>query len=317
MQQIAKKRRIAIDGWLNIHKPVGMSSAQAVAAVKRALSPEKVGHAGTLDPLADGVLPIALGEATKTVPYLMDAWKSYRFSIRWGEARTTDDAEGEVVAISDKRPGWLEIERVLPQFTGEIAQVPPSYSAIKVEGKRAYALARAGEAPVLAARPVTIHDLQLIQDDTNRQSAFFVTCGKGTYIRSLARDMAAALGTLGYVSALTRAQVGAFTIEHAISLDFLEKIVHNPDSAGGWKLADVVWPLSVALDDIPAQTIDEADANRLRYGQSITAHGLDIDGPIALYTPAELVAIGERRGRVIAPKRVFNLQNEKELEDVD
>jgi tRNA pseudouridine55 synthase len=309
--------RYIIDGWLNINKPLGITSAQAVAAVKRILRPEKVGHSGTLDPLADGVLPIALGEATKTVPYLMEARKSYKFTVRWGEARSTDDAEGEVVKTSPNRPSWLEIERAIPKFLGEISQVPPAYSALKVDGKRAYALARAGKPPELAPRKVKIYDFQLLQDDSSRQSTFFVTCGKGTYVRSLARDIALALDTVGYVSALTRTKVGAFTLDHAISLDFLEKIMHNPDSANGLSLAELLWPLSAALDDIPALTVDQAEAARLVHGQGIAARGLDHDGAIALFYNQDLVAIGERRGRVIAPKRVFNLHQHKETEDVD
>lgn len=295
----------ALHGWLNLYKPYGMTSTQAVGAVKRLLRPEKIGHAGTLDPLAEGILPLALGEATKTVPYMMDARKTYQFTIGWGEARDTDDAEGTVIARSDIRPISDEIVSILPRFIGEIEQIPPAYSALKIDGKRAYDLARAGKNPEMKSRKVRIDTLELVKAEEN-QASFEVTCGKGTYIRSLARDIAQGLGTVGYVSALRRSRVGVFDAADAISLDFLEKLVHNPTFSVEKLLAETLKPLSTALDDIPALTVDRADSHRLRQGQAISSESSDNTVMVALFHAETLVAIGERRGHEIVPKRVFN-----------
>jgi tRNA pseudouridine55 synthase len=309
----SKPPRRPIHGWINLYKPYGMGSTEAVTAVKRLLRPEKIGHAGTLDPLAEGVLPLALGEATKTVPYLMDARKIYQFTLTFGESRTTDDAEGEVVAISDHRPTQAEIEAVLPQFTGSISQIPPIYSAIKVDGQRAYDLARAGHIPEMKARQVMIYELMMAaasaakQSIKQEQATFRATCSKGTYIRSLARDIAAKLGTLGYVSTLKREGVGAFLANGAISLDFLEEIVHNPTSSGDLSLEGVVQPLSLALDDIPAFAIDNVQASQLRHGQAIASVHPIIGGVAAAFSGGQLVAVCERQNELWKPKRVFNL----------
>ena len=208
-------------GWLVLDKPVGMTSTQAVGAIKRLFTRKRAGHAGTLDPLASGCLPIALGEATKTVPFVMDGRKVYRFTVRWGEERDTDDADGRVTATSDARPTRAAIEALLPRFTGTIAQVPPRFSAIKIEGERAYDLARDGETVELAARPVEIHRLELVDMPDADHAEFEAECGKGTYVRALARDIGRALGCFGHVEALRRKAVGPFGENDMISLEQL------------------------------------------------------------------------------------------------
>lgn len=313
MSSTTKRPRNAIHGWINFNKPYGMGSTDAVSAVKRLLRPEKIGHAGTLDPLADGVLPLALGEATKTVPYLVDAKKTYEFTVVWGQSRTTDDAEGEVTATSSHRPTHRAIDAIIPQFTGVIQQVPPIFSALKVDGKRAYDLARAGEAVELKSREVTIYDLQMLNvpdgaDPIAGDSARFrVTCSKGTYIRSLARDMALALSTVGYVSALKRTAVGGFCLQDAISLDFLEEIVHKATSFSDPSLLGIVLPLSAALDDIPAIAVDVAEATRLRQGLSIAHHAQISSEIAAAYLGQRLIAMCLHEAGVWKPKRVFNV----------
>jgi len=252
-----------VNGWVVLDKPLGMTSTQAVAAVRRLLDAAKAGHGGTLDPLATGILPIALGEATKTVSYVMGGRKIYRFTVRWGEARSTDDAEGPVTAVSDRRPSRAEIETVLPGFQGEISQTPPAFSAIKVEGERAYDLARAGEAVDLAPRLVWIERLTLLRQLDADHAEFEAVTGKGVYMRSLARDLALALGTVGHVSALRRIAVGPFTESQAISLESLKALGHIPAASGQ------LLPVEAALDDIPALPLTDAEALRLRSGQSV------------------------------------------------
>ncbi len=274
---MARRRKGArIDGWLVIDKPAGITSAAAVSRVKRALGAAKAGHAGTLDPLATGVLPIALGEATKTVAYAMEGSKSYRFTVRWGEQRTTDDAEGEVVACSDKRPSRAEIAAALPRFAGELEQVPPAYSAIKVEGQRAYDLARAGEAPELAARRVRIERFELTAVPDADHAVFEALSGKGAYMRGLVRDLAAALGTYGHIAALRRLSVGRFSEAEAISLDKFESLGHSPAAL------EHLLPVETALADIPALALTEIEAKLLRSGRPVqvlrTADRAKIDG---------------------------------------
>ena len=252
-----------INGWVVLDKPLGMTSTQAVGAVRRLFDAAKAGHGGTLDPLATGLLPIALGEATKTVSYVMDGRKVYRFTACWGEARSTDDAEGPVTARSDRRPSQAEIEAALPRFQGEISQVPPIFSAIKVEGERAYDLARAGETVDLAARLIWIERLTLVGQPDADHAEFEVVSGKGAYMRSLARDLALALGTVGHVSALRRIAVGPFTESQAISLESLKALGHIPPASGH------LLPVEAALDDIPALPLTDAEALRLRSGQSV------------------------------------------------
>ncbi len=260
----AKPRGQPIHGWIVLDKPPGMSSAQAVAAVRRSLNVAKAGHGGTLDPLATGVLPIALGEATKTVAWAMAGRKTYRFTLRWGEARDSDDAEGRVIATSPVRPAAADIAAALPRFIGIVEQRPPVFSALKIAGERAYALARAGERPELAARLVEIAELRLIALPDRDHAALEAVVGKGTYIRALARDLGAALGTLAHITALRRLAVGRFRLEDAISLEILAALGH---SAGAFRH---LLPVETALDDIPALALTEAEAHRLRCGQAVT-----------------------------------------------
>lgn len=261
---MARKRKgNKIDGWINFYKPAEMTSTQALGKVRWLLQAQKGGHGGTLDPLAHGVLPIALGEATKTVNFAQDHIKTYLFTVCWGEQRSTDDAEGEVVAASDKRPSAAEIEAILGDYIGDIEQTPPAYSAIKIDGQRAYDLARDGQTPDIKARTVYIEDLKLLEAERDT-ARFELVCGKGTYVRSLARDMGLRLGCYGYVSALERTQVGPFLAENAISLETLEKIDINSE------LDAVLLPLSFVLDDIPALELKPQEAVRLKNGQALS-----------------------------------------------
>src|SRR5438552_4415688 len=230
--QVRKRERRDVHGWIVLDKPVGMTSTHAVGVVKHLFQAKRAGHAGTLDPLASGCLPIALGEATKTVPFVMDGRKTYRFTVRWGEERDTDDAEGRVVETSSARPTADHIRALLPRFTGTIAQVPPRFSAIKVDGERAYDLAREGETVELAPRPVDIHRLELVETPDPDHTVLEAECGKGTYVRSLARDMGRALGCLGHVSALRRTSVGPFQEDDAVVLDRLRQATapEHPES---------------------------------------------------------------------------------------
>ena len=256
-----------LHGWIILDKPVGLGSTQAVSAVKRILreagEPKtKVGHGGTLDPLASGVLPIALGEATKLAGRMLDATKDYVFTVRFGEETDTLDAEGRVITTSNVRPNMDTVNAVLPRFTGTIEQVPPAYSALKIEGKPAYQRSRAGEQVEMKARAVTVHELRLLESSA-KEATLFATVSKGTYIRSLARDMAKALGTVGHVTRLRRARAGPFTLEQAISLDFLA------DAAKARQFDGAVLPLTAALDDIPALPVTPGQAQLLRHGQTL------------------------------------------------
>src|SRR6476619_828508 len=237
-----KRERLDVHGWLVLDKPVGMTSTHAVSVVKRLFQARRAGHAGPLDPLASGLLPIALGEATKTVPFVMEGRKTYRFTVRWGEERDTVDADGRVVAVSPARPGRAAIEALLPGYTGTISQVPPRYSAIKSEGERAYDLARDGETVELAARPVEVGRLELVDTPDPDHAVLEAECGKGTYVRSLARDLGRALGCFGHVSALRRAAVGPFGEETMILLEQLEALCHRAAS-GEASLAYALMPV--------------------------------------------------------------------------
>ncbi len=259
-----RTRGRAVNGWLIIDKPAGLTSAQVVGRVRRLLDARKAGHGGTLDPLATGLLPIALGEATKTVSYVMDGAKSYRFTLRWGQATETDDVEGAVVEENPERPPAEAVEAVLEQFHGWIEQVPPVYSAIKVDGRRAYDLARAGEAPELAARPVWIGRVALVDAPDSDHAVFEVECGKGAFMRALARDIARALGTVGHITALRRTRVGPFCEDDAISLETLETLGHSAAASGH------LHPVEAALDGIPALDLTEAEAGSLRCGQTVS-----------------------------------------------
>ena len=309
-----RKKGQDVDGWIILDKPADMTSTQAVSAVRRIFDAKKAGHAGTLDPLATGLLPIALGEATKTVPFAQEGEKTYRFTVKWGESTDTLDAEGEVIAESDVRPMRSDVEAVLDRFVGEIDQIPPAYSAIKVAGERAYDLAREGESVTIEPRNVYIEKLT-VTDHTETETTFECRCGKGTYIRSLARDLARDLGTFGHVSFLKRASVGPLDEKSAISLDVFEKIDHSAD------LDTVLLPVETMLDDILALALNETEAARLRNGQSVTFvsrpdvqrlydAGLDTLNEVntALVTcKGKPVAITEIAGTEISPSRVFNL----------
>jgi tRNA pseudouridine55 synthase len=308
-QKQFKRVKRDVHGWIILDKPVGMTSTHAVAVIKRLFTAKRAGHAGTLDPLASGILPLALGEATKTVPFVMDGRKRYRFTVRWGEERDTDDAEGKVVGTSEARPNADAVNACLPAFTGTIAQVPPKFSAIKIEGERAYDLARDGQDVVLEARPVDIHGLSLVEMPDADSAVFEAECGKGTYVRALARDIGRVLGCLGHVSALRRTQVGPFSENDMISLEQLEALCHRV-AAGEGSLADALLPVETALDDIPALAVNRADAARLQRGQAVLLRGRDAPifrGTVHVTTSGELIALAEvDRGEII-PKRVFNL----------
>jgi tRNA pseudouridine55 synthase len=298
-----------VDGWIVLDKPPGMTSTQAVGAVRWALRARKAGHAGTLDPLATGVLPIALGEATKTVAYAMDGRKSYRFTVRWGAETDTDDAEGRVVATSPSRPTVEEIEAALPRYVGVIRQTPPRYSAIKIDGERAYDLARDGETVELEPREVEVVSLRLIDAPDADTAVFACDCGKGTYVRALARDIGRDLGCLGHVVQLRRTRVGAFEEGATAALDDVRALREAEDAAAG--LARLLRPVEAALADLPQVAIDRGDAERIRRGQATLLRGRD--APImagAAYATCfgELVALGEVEAGSFQPTRVFNLK---------
>ena len=313
---MGRRRGLPVHGWLILDKPIGLSSTVAVSRVKRLFEAQKAGHAGTLDPLATGVLAVALGEATKTVPYAMDGEKLYRFTARWGEARDTDDAEGEVVERSDLRPTGAEIVGQIPRFIGDIQQTPPAYSAIKVKGERAYDLAREGEEFTLAPRQISIRVARLVSMPDRDHAVFELSCGKGSYVRAWVRDLARALGTVGHVSELRRLRVGPFSIEAAISLEKLEALGHSPAAL------EHLRPIATALDGIPALAVTGQDSMRLRSGNPILIRAphfarlvegtpeaeTDFQGLTVLLSTAQgepvalaLVAQGEFR-----PFRVFN-----------
>jgi tRNA pseudouridine55 synthase len=298
-----------VHGWIVLDKPIGMTSTQAVAAVKRLFQAKRAGHAGTLDPLASGGLPIALGEATKTVPFVMDGRKRYSFMVRWGEERDTDDSEGRPVQISDIRPVPDAIRSLLPQFTGVIEQTPPRYSAIKVQGERAYDLARDGEVVELAPRAVEIHQLSLVKQIDNDHSVFEAECGKGTYVRALARDIGRILGCFGHICALRRTLVGPFGENDMIPLEQLESLC-NRAASGEASLADALLPVETALDDIPALAVTRADAARLHRGQAVLLRGRDApnsSGTVYVTVAGRLLALAEIDNGELIPKRVFNL----------
>jgi tRNA pseudouridine55 synthase len=296
-----------IDGWLILDKPLGMTSAAAVARVRKIIGKSKAGHGGTLDPLATGILPIALGEATKTVSLVMDGPKTYRFTVRWGAETSTDDLEGTKTATSIERPSEQSIRSVLPEFIGNIDQVPPAYSAIKIGGQRAYARARDGEDVVLSPRKVNIESLELLVARLD-EAVFELRCGKGTYVRSLARDLGRCLTCLGHVAALRRLAVGCFTEAHMISLAKLEEFGHN--GAGRKAVLTALRPLRTALDDIPALALSEAEARRLKQGQPVElrAAGAHPEQQTVLVLEGEKpVALAAVKDGVLRPKRVFNL----------
>jgi len=303
-----RKKGRAVHGWLVLDKPVGMTSTQAVGAVRRLFDARKAGHAGTLDPLATGVLPIALGEATKTVPYAVDGTKHYRFTVRWGAGTDTDDAEGRITATSELRPAREAVEALLPRFTGSILQTPPAFSAIKVDGNRAYDLARAGEVVELEARLVQIDSLDL-RDMPDADTAIFeARCGKGTYVRALARDMGSELECLGHLIALRRTRVAPFDEALAVRLADLEAAAEEGEDA----LHALLLPIEAALQDLAAISVGQNDAARLLRGQAVLIRGRDAPttaGPTYATCKGQLIAVGQIEKGELRPVRVFNFDN--------
>ncbi len=304
-----RKKGNPVSGWVIIDKPIGKTSAQVVNDVRRALNAQKAGHAGTLDPLASGVLPIALGEATKTISFAMDSLKNYQFDISWGEERDTLDSEGRIVAESNLRPTEEQIITALPSFLGYIDQIPPIFSAIKVNGRRSYDLARNQENFKLESRKVFVESFSLINKKDDDSATFRVTSGKGTYIRALARDLAAKLGTCGHISSLRRLKVGSFSENDAISLDYLSALAHSPANF------DKLLPVEVALDGIPAMPLSGEQADRMRNGQGVPLEkdadwccSLDLEDGGIIYTTSagSPVAIARLQQGFICPIRVLN-----------
>jgi len=309
-----RKKGNRVHGWVVVDKPKGVTSTQAVAIVRHVFEAQKAGHAGTLDPMATGVLAIALGEATKTVPFAMDAEKTYVFTAAWGEGRDSDDSEGRMTGSSAKRPSRDEIEAALPAFTGLITQTPPAYSAVKVEGERAYDLARDGEVVELEPRTVLVRTARLTALPDSDHAEFEIHCGKGTYVRAWVRDLALALGTLGYVSALRRTAVGAFRVEDATPLETLQGFMHSPAAF------EHLRPISTALDGIPALAVTGPDTVRLRSGNPILVRptqfariaectsGDDLQGLTVFCSSGEgePVALTTFEAGELKPFRVFN-----------
>jgi tRNA pseudouridine55 synthase len=306
-----KKRGDIVNGWVCLDKPLGLGSTEAVSRIRRLFNAQKAGHAGTLDPLASGILPIALGEATKTVAFMMEAQKVYRFSINWGVSTDSIDREGEIIARSDVRPSVEAVRAALPAFVGEIDQAPPRFSAIRVDGQRAYDLAREGAEFELAARRVVIHEAEVTGAPDADHVEIRMRTGKGVYVRSLARDLALALGAEGHVSALRREQVGPFRTDNAVTLDFLTDLVHRDAASEG------LLPVSTALDDIPELAVTEHDAFSLRQGRPIVLIPRQVemlkdrlrDGSrtVSAFQGQTLVALGQLRAGRLEPDRVFNL----------
>ena len=289
-----------VHGWVVLDKPSGMNSTHAVSRLKRIFNAKKAGHAGTLDPLATGILPIAFGEATKTVPFVQDGEKAYRFTVRWGTETDTDDADGRIAAQSDLRPSAADILALLPGFIGTILQLPPSYSAIKINGERAYDLARDGEAPVLTPRPVTIHALDLLSSEPD-EAVFEARCGKGTYVRAIARDLGRSLGCYGHVSALRRTRVGPFYETDAVLL---------PDLDDEGARTRALCRIEAGLMEVPRVVVDSDAAARLRRGQPVLLRGHDapFDGSAYAACGGVVVAIGAVEKGELIPGRVFNVR---------
>jgi tRNA pseudouridine55 synthase len=298
--KLGASARNDVHGWVVLDKPAGMTSTRAVSRLKRAFNAKKAGHAGTLDPLATGVLPVAFGEATKTVPFVQDGEKIYRFTVRWGAETDTGDSDGKVCAQSEARPAAAEIVALLPRFTGTILQLPPSYSAIKINGARAYDLARGGQAPELSARPVRIHAIDLIKV-LPEEAVFEARCGKGAYVRAIARDFGRSLGCYGHVSALRRTRVGPFFEVDAVTLPNL-----NDDDASR---AEALRRVEAGLMEVPRIMVDSSDAARLRRGQPVLlrGHNAPADGFAYAACCGVVIAVGAVEKGELVPSRVFNL----------
>jgi tRNA pseudouridine55 synthase len=300
-----KREKRDVHGWLVLDKPVGMTSTYAVGLVKRILRANRAGHAGTLDPLASGLLPIALGEATKTVSFVVEGRKVYRFTVRWGEERDTDDAEGRLTGSSAERPGAEAIRELLPRFVGAIEQVPPRYSAVKIEGERAYDLARDGEMVELQPRSVDVHRLDIVEVLDADHAVFAAECGKGTYVRALARDMGRVLGCFGHVAALRRTGVGPFDEEVATGLDALQRLEKMEPSGEPAPLL----PIESGLTGLPALRVSPADAGRLARGQAVLLRGRDaplMEGWVSVSAQGALVALAQVEQGELRPRRIFN-----------
>ena len=301
-----RRKGQAVNGWLILDKPEGLTSTKAVGRTRWLFDAQKAGHAGTLDPLATGVLPIAFGEATKTVPYAVDGAKTYRFTVRFGAETDTDDSEGTVTATSDARPTRAQIEAALPQFIGEIEQVPPRFSALKVDGARAYDLARDQEDFDLPPRAVTIDRLSLVEQPDSDTCILEADCGKGTYVRALARDLGRALGCLGHIAALRRTRVAGFTIDKAVMLETVEQAAEKGREA----LNSLLQPVETALTDLPALPVTPTDAANIRQGRSVLLRGRDapiMAGAAFAVSRGAPVAIGEVAQGEFHPSRVFIL----------
>jgi tRNA pseudouridine55 synthase len=295
-----RSTRAEVNGWVVLDKPIGMTSTHAVSLLKRIFNAKKAGHAGTLDPLASGILPIALGEATKTVPFVQDGEKAYRFEVRFGIETDTDDADGRAVHTSDKRPEPQEIAALLPRFIGNIMQTPPAFSAIKIAGERAYDLARDGETVTIEPRQVTIHSLDLVEASPDT-AIFSAACGKGTYVRAIARDLGRLLGCYGHVTALRRTRVGPFTELDAVPLADLE--------AEGVDSGQALLSVEAGLNELPCVVVDRSSAARLRRGQPLLLRGRDAPADGAAYAACGGVVVATgivERGELV-PARVFNL----------
>ncbi len=294
-----KSNRAVVDGWVVLDKPVGATSTQAVSRLKRIYNAQKAGHAGTLDPLASGILPVAFGEATKTVPFVQDGEKAYRFSVQWGAETNTDDSDGQVARTSAMRPERAAIDALLPQFTGDILQTPPQFSAIKIAGERAYDLAREGTEVALKPRAVTIHSLA-IDVHAAGETVFFMECGKGAYVRAIARDLGRLLGCYGHVSALRRTRVGPFVEDDSFTFDEIEA-----EGLAG----DALLSVEAGLSELPCVVVDRDAAARLRRGGSVILRGRDAPHAGIVYAACggAPVAFGEIVEGALVPSRVFNL----------
>lgn len=318
MARRGKKKGRPVSGWLVFDKPVGMGSTEAVSKIKWLFQAEKAGHAGTLDPLASGMLPIALGEATKTVPYVMDGAKVYRFTVAWGEERSTDDREGPATKTSEKRPTEAEIRAVMPKYTGVIQQTPPQFSAIKIAGERAYDLARDGETVEIPAREVEIGRLDLVEMRGNDETVFEVECGKGTYVRSLARDMGRDLGCYGHIAELRRTEVEPFTPDDLVTLAELEAAADLPKAGDGEEarseprsfvaLDELLVETGAALEFLPHVPVSDDAATKIRLGNPVIVRGRDapVEAEDACATVrGKVIAIGAIEGGMFKPRRVF------------
>ncbi len=295
-----RSTRVEVNGWINFDKPVGVASTQAVAQLKYLFNAKKAGHAGTLDPLASGVLPVAFGEATKTVPIVQDGTKAYRFTVKWGEETDTDDAEGKVVVRSERRPSRAEIEAALPRFVGLISQIPPTFSAIRIGGERAYDLARGGESFEIAARSIVVHRLELVGAEPG-EARFEAECGKGAYVRAIARDLGRVLGCHGHIVLLRRTRVGPFLADRATA--------HEALRSSSEARAAALLPVEAGLAELPRLAIDRHGAAILRRGQKLLLRGAEPPGEGPAYASCfgAPIAFGVVEGGYFVSTRVFNL----------